>query len=93
MELCILEEVEWRVMPRCGTTAGILFATGLLNGLPHQCIRTLYVCILKSYDNVRIFPPVDERSDKEGILERDSFIVMFQVCASVALNLCACLYN
>jgi hypothetical protein len=81
MELCILEEVEWRVMPRCGTTAGILFATGLLNGLPHACIRTLYVCILNSYDHVRIFPPSFPRSDEDCIPERERFIVMFQVRA------------
>jgi ferric iron reductase protein FhuF len=55
MEFCILEEIEWRVMPRCSTTSSLLFMTGLLNNLPGICVETLGTCIIHSYSQVRAF--------------------------------------
>jgi hypothetical protein len=48
METSILKEIEWRVMPQSSIT-GLLFMTGLLQGLPQKCLDTLCVTILSSY--------------------------------------------
>ena len=48
MEASILEQLGWSPMPY-PTLCGLLFSTGLLQGLPDRCLSVLQDIILASY--------------------------------------------
>lgn len=70
MEVSILEQLEWRVMPH-PTLAGLLFSTGLLQGLPEACQELLQDSIIASYRNAHF---------------NSTFVVLYQVYLPYALN-------
>jgi hypothetical protein len=84
MEICILEQLGWSIFPGSGcTTSGLLFMTGLLEGLPRECMLLLHTAILKSYRPI----PLEE---SETLPDVDRYVTLYQardmdpVCTALA---------
>jgi len=87
METSILKEIEWRVMPQLSIT-GLLFMTGLLQGLPQKCLDTLCVTILSSYKHQLI----NEDCQPEDAKPND-FAVFYQIRSFNPITLALACYH
>jgi hypothetical protein len=84
MEVCILEQLGWSIVPGSGcTTSGLLFMTGLLEGLPRDCTLLLHTAILNSYRPI----PME---DTESLPDVERYVTLYQardmdpVCTALA---------